>query len=136
MSPSRIHRLSAVSFFNTTPLVDGLGADPAIALRFAVPSALIDDLISAKADVALLPVIDCQRLQGLRIIPAGGIGCDGPTLTVRLFSKSPIEQTKVLAADGDSHTSVALARIIFARAYGLHPPVVPLTETKMSDTPT
>lgn len=129
----RVHRLSAVSFFNTTPLVDGLDADPSIRLRFAVPSALIDDLVSGVSDVALLPVIDCQRMPGLRIVPAGGIGCDGPTLTVRLFSKIPIERTTVLAADTDSHTSVALARIIFDRAYGLRPKIIPLGEARGDD---
>ena len=60
------------------------------------------------------------------MIPAGGIGCDGPTLTVRLFSPTPIGQTRVLAVDGDSHTSVALARVIFDRSYGLRPKIVPL----------
>jgi len=129
-----VFRLSAVSFFNTTPLVDGLREDPAVRLRFAVPSALIDDLISRESDVALLPVIDYQRLPGLRVIPAGGIGCDGPTLTVRLFSKAPIEQTTTLAADTDSHTSVALARVIFDRVFGLRPPIVPLNEAKEDDT--
>ena len=122
-----LHRISAVSFFNTTPLVDGLNVDRAIRLRYAVPSALIDDLKNDLADVALLPVIDYQKMPGLRVIPAGGIGCNGPTLTVRLFSRTPIGQTSVLAADTDSHTSVALARVIFAKAFGLHPPVVPLT---------
>ena len=37
-------------------------------------------------DVALLPVIDYQRMPGLRMLTCGGIGSDGPTLTVRLFS--------------------------------------------------
>jgi len=129
-----VFRLSAVSFFNTTPLVDGLQNDPTIQLRFAVPSALIDDLTSGVSDVALLPVIDYQRLPGLRVIPSGGIGCDGPTLTVRLFSRSPIEQTKTLAADTDSHTSVALARVILDRVFGLRPRIVPLNEAKDDDT--
>ena len=119
-------RLSAVSFFNTAPLIYGLDRDASIALRLAVPSALLDDLTHDRADVALLPVIDYQRAEGLRIIPAGGIGCDGPTLTVRLFSRTPIEQTTTLAVDPDSHTSVILARIILEKVYGLRPEVIPL----------
>src|SRR5688500_16289791 len=102
-------RLSAVSFFNTATLIYGLDRDPSLTLRLAVPSALLNDLTHDRADVALLPVIDYQRAEGLRIVPAGGIGCDGPTLTVRLFSRTPIEQTTTLAVDPDSHTSVVLA---------------------------
>jgi chorismate dehydratase len=119
-------RLSAVSFFNTAPLVYGLDRDPSLAIRFGVPSSLLDDLTHDRADVALLPVIDYQRLEGLRIIPATGIGCDGPTLTVRLFSRTPIDQTRTLAADTDSHTSVILARVILQKRFGITPEVVPL----------
>jgi len=119
-------RLSAVSFFNTAPLVYGLDRDPAISLRFGVPSVLLDDLTNGRAEVALLPVIDYQRAPGLRILPATGIGCDGPTLTVRLFSRTPIEKTKILAVDTDSHTSVVLARVILRKQFGLSPEVVSL----------
>lgn len=129
----RVIRIAAVSFFNTTPLVYGLADDPDVSLRFAVPSALLDELLTQRADVALLPVIDYQRAPNLRLLPATGIGCDGPTLTVRLFSRSPIEHTRVLAADTDSHTSVALARIILRKRYGLQPEVIPLD--RASDDP-
>jgi chorismate dehydratase len=40
---------------------------------------------------------------------------------VRIFSRVPIEQVRSLACDGDSHTSVALARILLARRFGLRP---------------
>jgi chorismate dehydratase len=73
-----------------------------------------------------LPVIDFQRLENLCIVPAGGIGCDGPTLTVRIFSKTPIDQIRTLACDADSHTSVALARVVLAEKYKLHPEFIDL----------
>jgi chorismate dehydratase len=60
------------------------------------------------------------------IIPAGGIASDGPTLTVRIFSRVPIEQLTSLACDPDSHTSVALARIILKERYGLSPEFIDL----------
>lgn len=119
-------RVSCVSFFNTVPLVYGLREDPTLALRFDVPSSLLADLEADRADVALLPVIDYQRLAGLRVIPSGGIGCDGPTLTVRFFSRTPIAETTVLAADTASHTSVVLARIILQKQFGRSPEVIPL----------
>jgi chorismate dehydratase len=114
-------RVASVSYLNSKPLIYGLDQAPGIDLSLEVPARLIDALVAAEADVALLPTIDYQRHEGLRIVPSGGIGCDGPTLTVRIFSKRPISQTKVLACDPDSHTSIALARIIFAEHYGIHP---------------
>jgi chorismate dehydratase len=78
--------------------------------------------------LALLPVIDFQRLAGLVLVPAGGIGCDGHTLTVRLFSRAPVDQIDTLACDPDSHTSVALARIILAERFGLRPEFIDLNK--------
>jgi chorismate dehydratase len=89
-----------------------------------VPAKLIDGLRAGQFDVALLPIIDVQRLQNLRILTSGGIGCDGPTLTVRIFSKVPMQQIDVLACDTHSHSSVALARVLLAEAYGRRPDFV------------
>jgi chorismate dehydratase len=119
--------LASVSYFNATPLNFGLSEAENLRLVLDVPSRLLEMLQSSKADVALLPTIDYQRLEGAQIIPAGAIGCDGPTLTVRIFSRVPIEQIQSLACDGDSHTSVALARIILAERFGIHPEFVDLS---------
>ena len=117
-------RIGAVSYLNAKPLIHGLEEQPDLDIQLDVPARLLDGLRSGRFDIALLPVIDCQRLPGLRIVPAGGIGCDGPTLTVRIFSPVPIEKIQILAADIESHTSVALARIILARRYGITPNIV------------
>ncbi len=127
-SSQPILRLASVAFFNSTPLIYGLEQDRSIQLKKCVPSKLLDELVNDRADVALLPVIDFQQASGLRIIRATGICCRGPTLTVRLFSKTPIEQTDVLSADTDSHTSVVLAQIILQKRYNLRPKVVELEE--------
>jgi len=66
-------------------------------------------------------------MSGLCIVPSGGIGCDGETLTVRIFSKCPVTEIRTLACDTDSHTSVALARVIFAERYGMRPTFVDWT---------
>jgi chorismate dehydratase len=62
----------------------------------------------------------------LKLVPSGAIGCDGHTLTVRLFSCAPIDQIETLACDPESHTSVALARIILAERYQRTPEFVDL----------
>ena len=119
-------RVGSVSFLNATPLIYGLEADGGVNLSLEVPSRLLDGMREGRYDVALLPVIDFQRMEGLRVLTAGGIGCDGPTLTVRIFSRVPIERIPTLACDTDSHTSVGLARVLFAELYGAVPETVPL----------
>jgi chorismate dehydratase len=115
-------RVGSVSFLNAKPLIHGLEHDSTIDLGLDVPSRLLDGLRDGRRfDVALLPVIDYQRMPGLRLLTAGGICCDGPTLTVRIFSPVPIERIESLACDTDSHTSVALARILLAERYNVRP---------------
>ena len=126
-------RIGSVSFLNAKPLIYGLENDPSVELSLEVPSALLDGMRQSRYDVALLPVIDYQRMEGLRLLTSGGIGCDGPTLTVRIFSRVPIDQIRTLACDTDSHTSVALARVLFAETYGFVPEMLPLSSFDGSD---
>ncbi len=114
-------RIGSVSYLNAKPLIYGLKGQFDLDLQLEVPSRLLAGLRDARFDIALLPVIDYQRMENLCLVPSGGIGCDGPTLTVRIFSQKPVEQIQTLACDTDSHTSVALARVILAESYGLHP---------------
>ncbi len=118
-------RIGSVSFLNAKPLIWGL-EDDRIELHLDVPAKLLDGLQAGRFDVALLPVIDYQRMEGLRLIPSGGIGSNGETLTVRIFSRVPIKQISTLACDTDSHTSVALARVLFAEKLGFIPTFVDL----------
>lgn len=130
---SGVLRLGSVSFLNAKPLIYGLEQDEGVKLSLEVPSLLLDGMRDGRYDVALLPVIDYQRMEGLRVLTAGGIGCDGPTLTVRVFSRVPMTQVYTLACDTDSHTSVALARVVFAEAFGLTPEFVTLSHDRAFD---
>jgi chorismate dehydratase len=120
-------RLGSVSYLNAKPLIYGLDHDPRVDLYLAVPSKLLDGLRGGRFDVALLPVIDYLGTPGLKLVPSGGIGSDGETLTVRIFSRRPIDQIDRLACDPDSHTSVALARVLLAERYGRRPRLTDLT---------
>ena len=122
----RVIQVGSVSYLNAKPLLYGLEHDAGVGLHLHVPSGLLGGLEAGLFDVALLPVIDYQRMAGLKVVPSGGIGCDGPTLTVRIFSPEPVERIRTLACDTDSHTSVALARVILAERYGLRPEFVAL----------
>ncbi len=117
-------RVASVAFVNAKPLVEGL--EKACELSFDVPSGLLARLEDGRAEVALLPTIDLQRMPNLCVIPGSGIGCDGPTLTVRLYARRPFDQITHVAADTDSHTSVALSKIVFAHIFKTTPGYAPL----------
>lgn len=113
-----VARFGAVSFLNTRPLIDGLDHDPRVQLRYAVPSALAGLLMEGLVDAALVPVVDLARSAGRwQRVSNACIASDGRTLTVRVYSKVPPEQMEVLHIDADSHTSVALARIIWSNVF-------------------
>lgn len=124
----RTYRIGSVSYLNAKPLIYGLETQKRVSVHLRIPSRLLDGMRAGEFDVALLPVIDYQRMEGLKVIAAGGIGSDGPTLTVRIFSRRPIETIEVLACDADSHTSVALARVVLGDLYGVRPEFVPLEQ--------
>lgn len=127
-------RVGAVSFLNTKPLIYGLERD--VDLRLAVPSELLPLLQSAEVDVALLPTADIPKVPGAKILAAaGGIGSDGETHTVRIFSNRPIDRITTLLCDTDSHTSVQLARIILRERYGIEPTIAPLDRTSTPTAP-
>ncbi len=111
-------RIAAVSYLNTKPLIHGLEQRPDVELVTAVPSALPAMLESGAADAALVPVIDLARKsRDWRIVSDACIGCHGATLTVRVFSRVDPADITVLHIDGDSHTSVVLASVIWREKY-------------------
>lgn len=120
-------RLGAVSYLNTLPLVEGLGKLSDIALTLTAPARLIDLLLDGSIDAGLISLIDAQRSPApLALLPVGMIASDGPTMTVRLFASKPIEQIRRVAVDADSHTSVALLRLILAHQFNVRPQITEL----------
>ncbi|MBI1371950.1 MAG: hypothetical protein GC159_04205 [Phycisphaera sp.] len=112
--------VGCVSFLNAKPLVDGLDDRDDLSIVYDVPSRLLSYLLAGDVDVALCPVIDFQcSPQPLRIVPVGGIGCDGETHTVRLFSRVPFKQIQRVRIDADSHTSIVLMHVVLADLYGV-----------------
>lgn len=120
-----VRRIGCVSYLNARPLIEGLDDGDEPTVRFDVPARLLSDLESGEVDIALCPVIDYHRSHvPLVIVPAGGIGCAGTTLTVRLFSRVPLERVRQVYVDSESHTSVVLLRVLLAERYGLRPELV------------
>jgi len=115
-------RLGAVSYLNTKPLVFGLAERaPQIEIVYDVPSRLADDLHAGRLDVALIPSIEYSRHPNFAQVSDACIGCRGPVLSVKLFSRKPLPTIRSLALDEGSRTSVLLAQILLWERYRLRP---------------
>lgn len=113
-----MHRLGVVSFLNSRPLIEGLSRGDGVELVYDVPALLPGMLARGEVDAALVPIVDVLRSDGrLRVISDACIGCDGETMTVRVFSQVPPDRITTLWVDGDSHTSVALASVLWRELY-------------------
>ncbi len=112
------HRVGVVSFLNTLPLIAGLEGLDGWHMQSAAPSALVGLLADDTVDVALCSSIDLLRAPFEPAwIASTPLASDGATHTVRLFSRVPIERITRVAGDCDSHTSVALLKVLLARLW-------------------
>jgi len=120
-------RAGAVSYLNTRPLVfgieQGLGAER-LELSYDVPSVLASRMAAGELDLALLPIIELARIPNLVIVPGLAIGSLGNCRSVLLVAKKPLAEVRCVALDPDSRTSNALARVLFAEAWGVAPAFV------------
>jgi chorismate dehydratase len=115
-------RIGAVNYLNTKPLIYGLERyAPQAEVVLDVPSRLADDLARGRLDVALIPSIEFFLDPTYTIVSDACIACRGPVLSVKLFSRGPIESIHTLALDDGSRTSVALARILLDERFGMRP---------------
>lgn len=125
--PTVLPRVSAVGFFNASPLVEGLTDVTGLDVFLGPPSSIAPRLATGEADIGLASLADAARApHPMTLLPVGMIGSDGATTTVKLFSRVAIESIERLHADTDSHTSVILARLLLRARFGRDPEVVPL----------
>lgn len=129
-------RLGTVCFLNARPLTYGLEHETRVNLTADVPSKLAHKLDNGLLEAALVPSIDYQRAKKCwNILPAGLIGSKNTDiLTVRLFSQVSPEKLGRIAADTDSHTSVALLQIIWSLKYDKKVEIAPLTQDTTDET--
>lgn len=113
-----MYRLGVVSFLNSRPLIAGLEDNHRFELMYEAPAVLDGWLQEGVVDAALVPTVDvlhaCGRYQ---VLSDACIGSDGETMTVRVFSRIPPDRICALSIDADSHTSAALAAVIWQRVY-------------------
>ena len=109
------HRLVAVSYLNTKPLLYGLLRSPVQAeldMDLAIPSECARRLLAGEADIALVPVAVIPELPGARIISDYCIGTNGAVATVCIYGDVPIEEMTSIYLDHHSRTSVMLTRLL------------------------
>jgi chorismate dehydratase len=117
-------RISIVEFLNTAPLVWGFTDGPLRGrydLSFTVPSLCAEALRSGKVDVAIIPAIEYQRMDGLVMLPEMAVAARGEVRSILVLAKKPIDMVKRLALDTNSRSSVALTRLLCKGFWGISP---------------
>jgi len=117
-------RISIVQYLNTAPLVWGFTNGPLHGkydLSFTVPSQCSEDLRTGRADVAIIPAIEYQRIDDLVILPDMAIASKKQVRSLLIVSKKPIEQVKRFALDRSSRSTQALTRILCAEKWKIAP---------------
>ena len=123
--------LGVVRFLNARPIVAGLDGLSNWAVTPAPPSELIGLLSDQAVDVALCSAIDLMTAPfDVAWLPVAPLGCDGETLTVRVFARKPLNEVTRIHCDTDSHTSIALLRVLLAEVWKHDPELVPLDSSE------
>jgi chorismate dehydratase len=117
--------IAASSYLNTAPLchsfVRGEQSDRCEFLSDAAPARCAELLRQGRADAAMIPVIEYQRIGGLRVAPGACVASKNRVRSVVLASRVPIQQVRQVSLDTSSRTSAALVQIILGQFYGLAP---------------
>jgi chorismate dehydratase len=122
MERKRSIRVGAVNYLNTKPLIFALDElAPQAEVVLDLPSRLADGLAGGQLDVALIPSVEFFQDPNYVVVSDACIACRGPVLSVKLFSRRPLESIRTLALDEGSRTSVALVRILLRERYGIQP---------------
>jgi len=117
-------RISIVQYLNTAPLVWGFTNGPLQGkydLSFTVPAQCAEDLRHGRADVAIIPAIEYQRIPGLVILPDMAIASKNQVRSLLIIAKKPIEQVKSFALDRSSRSTQVLTRILCAELWRISP---------------
>ena len=118
-------KISAISYLNTAPLMwdfehTEAGAD--FDISYTIPSACAEALRAGTVDIGIIPAAAHATVPDLVIIPDVAIAARRAVRSILLVSKVPVDprwtQARTVALDTSSMTSVALAKILFAKWLG------------------
>ena len=125
--PTTTFRIGAVSYLNSKPLIHCLEELVDAQIVVDLPSRLAEGLANKSLEVALIPSIEYARNGGYTIVSDACISCNGPVKSVMLYSRVPVARIRTLSLDEGSRTSAALARILLAERFDIHPRTVTLS---------
>jgi len=114
-------RISAISYLNTAPLLWDFERTTSAAdfrLSYTIPSACAEALRDGTVDVGIIPAAAYASIPDLLVIPEVAIAARRAIRSILLVSRVPVERIRTVALDTSSLTSVALAKILFAKWSG------------------
>lgn len=124
-------KISAISYLNTAPLMWDFdhaeaGAQLNSEVSYTIPSACAEALRAGTADIGIIPAAAYTTIPDLVIIPDVAIAARHAVRSILLVTKKvpgkPADplwtQVRTVALDTSSMTSVALAKILFAKWLG------------------
>jgi chorismate dehydratase len=117
-------RVSIVEYLNTAPLVWGFTEGPLAGkydLSFTVPSLCAEALRRGEADVAIIPAIEYQRIDGIVALPGMAVAAKGEVRSILVVAKKPIEMARRIALDSSSRSSAALVRLLAKELWDIQP---------------
>lgn len=118
-------RIAASTYLNSAPLVYSF-AQGTLRRRYqflgnAAPSKCAAMLAAGECEIALIPVIEYQRIPGLRLIAEIAVASKQQVRSVLLAARRPLEEAREVFLDSSSRTSQTLVKILFARRYNTQP---------------
>jgi chorismate dehydratase len=117
-------RISVVQYLNTAPLVYGFTHGPLkgkYELSFTIPSQCAEDLREGRAEVAIIPAIEFQRMDGMVVLPGLAIAAKRRVRSLLIVSRKPIREVERMALDRSSRSTQALTRILCAERWHIAP---------------
>jgi chorismate dehydratase len=111
-------RVSAVSFTNSIPFVQGIirsALTDKIQLSLDTPAICADKLLFDKADIGLVPIATIHNLSYYRLVSDFCLSAAYRARTVLLIGEKPLNEITEIYLDSDSRTSVILAQILANR---------------------
>lgn len=110
-------RVAASTYLNSAPLIWSFlhrERREQVSLGDAVPARCAKLLAKAEVDVALVPVIEYQRIPNLLVVPDVCVGSKRRVRSVVLASQcDDLREIRSVALDESSRTSATLVKIIF-----------------------
>src|SRR5580704_14893940 len=130
-------RVAAISFLNPAPLMWDFEHAPLASrlaerytLHYTQPSLCADELLSARADLGLIPI--ASLTPDLAIVPGCTIASLNEVRSIQLIIKSPhtLSTVRTIAADTASRSSLAYAEVLFRKFLNTRPKLVPVAAVR------